>query len=118
VFPDPAHRSGLAAEHHLRDTYADVDGEIVMHEYIVAAKFDPGRRLDAVDVDARVLPWHECPGAVASAQRIVGATLDELATRVRAELRGATTCTHLNSTLRTLADVCALDTYITGTNSR
>jgi hypothetical protein len=99
----------LRAEHHLRDTYADVDGEIVMHEYLVHATFDEERRLADVDVDARVLPWHECPGAVPSAQRLIGVTLDELAARAREELKGATTCTHLNSTLRTLADVDALD---------
>jgi hypothetical protein len=100
--------SAQHAEHHLRDTYADADGEIVMHEYLVEVAFDRDRRLTSIDVDARVLPWNECPGAVASAQRMVGATLDELAARVRAELRGATTCTHLNSTLRTLADIDAL----------
>ena len=35
-------------------------------------------------------------------------TLDDLAARVHAELKGPTTCTHLNSTLRTLADVHTL----------
>ncbi len=108
VFPDPADSSALCAEHHLRDTYADVDGEIVMHEYVVAATFDRDRCVESVEVDVRVLPWRECPGAAVSAQRIVGMTLDDLAARVRAELKGPTTCTHLNSTLRTLADVHAL----------
>ena len=45
---------------------------------------------------------------------MVGVTLDELAARVREELKGATTCTHLNSTLRTLADLNALDHYRQG----
>jgi hypothetical protein len=99
----------LHAEHHLRDTYADVDGEIVMHEYLVHATVDRDHRLVSIEVDARVLPWEECPGAVASAQRMVGESLDRLAARVREELTGVTTCTHLNSTLRTLADVHALE---------
>jgi hypothetical protein len=104
-----ANGDALHAEHHLRDTYSDVDGEIVMHEYLVRAVFDRDRRLVSVDVDARVLPWEECPGALASAQRMVGESLDQLAARVREELKGVTTCTHLNSTLRTLADVRALE---------
>ncbi len=108
AFPDPDDPAALHAEHHLRDTYADEQGEIVMHEYVVVARFDRDRRLTSVDVDARVLPWSACPGAVMSAQGIVGASLNELAARVRADLRGVTTCTHLNSTLRTLADVQAL----------
>ena len=99
----------LLVEHHFRDTYADTDAEQVMHEYLVDATFDGTRRLTELRVDARVLPWHECPGAVASAQRIVGVALDDIAARVRAELAGASTCTHLNSTLRALADVRALE---------
>jgi hypothetical protein len=103
----------ITAEHHFRDSYAAVDGETVMHEYLVRAAIGEHRELVAVEVDARVLPWYECPGAVPSAQRMLGATLDELPARVRAELKGATTCTHLNSTLRTLADVGTLDRYRT-----
>jgi len=99
---------GLRVEHHFRDTYADTDTEQVMHEYLVDATFDAERRLTSLTVDARVLPWRECPGAVASAQRIVGVTLDEIAEQVRTELAGATTCTHLNSSLRALADVRSL----------
>jgi hypothetical protein len=50
----------------------------------------------------------ECPGAVASAGRLVGMRLAELRTWVRREMTGASTCTHLNDTLRSLADVSAL----------
>ncbi len=100
---------GLQVEHHLRDSYADADTEQVMHEYLVEATFDDERRLATLRVDPRVLPWRECPGAVASAQHIVGVALDEIAAEVRKELAGATTCTHLDSTLRALADVRALE---------
>jgi hypothetical protein len=104
---------GLEVEHHFRDSYAGTDTEQVMHEYLVDATFDDHRRLVALRVDPRVLPWNECPGAVASAQRIVGVALDEIATEVRKELTGATTCTHLNSTLRALADVRAHELPLT-----
>jgi hypothetical protein len=100
---------GLQVEHHFRDSYADVDTEQVMHEYLVDARFDDARRLAMLRVDPRVLPWRECPGAVASAQRVVGVALDNIAAQVHSDLAGATTCTHLNSTLRALADVRALE---------
>ena len=104
-----ADRELLHVEHHFRDSYAHVDGEQVMHEYLVGAVFDDVRRLVTINVDARVLPWYECPGATVTAQRLVGVPLDEIAARVASEFAGATTCTHLNSTLRTLADGHALD---------
>jgi hypothetical protein len=100
--------AGLHAEHHLRDSYADTDAEYVMHEYLVGATFGAGGTLESIDVDARVLPWRECPGAVATAQRLVGVQLGEMAARVTADFKGVQTCTHLNSTLRTLADVQTL----------
>lgn len=79
-----------------------------MHEYVVRAVVDRRRRLAPVEVEPRVLPWRERPGAVASAQRLVGVSVDEIPARVRRDLVGTTTCTHLNSTLRCLADVGAL----------
>ena len=107
-----AHGDWLHVEHHFRDSYADFGTEQVMHEYLVHATFDDERRLATLRVDPRVLPWHECPGAVASAQRIVGVALDDIEAQVRKELAGATTCTHLNSTLRALADVRALEVIL------
>jgi hypothetical protein len=105
-----AARSGdaIVVNAYFRDSHAGADGETVMHEYIVAARFDAAARLAAVDVEARTLPWRECPGAVASAQLMVGVSLAELTERVRADLVGPTTCTHLTSTMRCLADVAAL----------
>jgi hypothetical protein len=88
---------------HFRDSFAAADGETVMHEYLVDATIDERDVLVGIDVQPRVLPWYECPAAITSAQHLVGLALDEIATRVRTQLTGATTCTHLNSTLRFLA---------------
>jgi hypothetical protein len=99
---------GFVAESHFRDSHTGDEGETVMHEYLVSARFDEQRRLAAVDVSPLVLPWQECPGAVASAQQLVGVGLGELVQRVRLDLVGPTTCTHLTSTMRSLADVAAL----------
>jgi hypothetical protein len=59
-----------------------------------------------------VLPFRAGPGAVHSAAQRVGASRDDIADRVRADLRGRSTCTHLNSTLRCLADVGPLLTAL------
>ena len=89
-----------------RDTYMRGDGqETIIHEYTLTATVDAARgeilRAEAV---AHVLPWQECPGAIDSALRIAGMTLGDLHFRVRHELTGTTTCTHLNDLLRSVAD--------------
>lgn len=93
-----------------RDSYVGVDGtETIIHEYTLdaSADADTGIILSSKAVP-RVLPWQECPGAVASATQILGMRLDELGIRVRQELFGTSTCTHLNDLLRSLADAAAL----------
>jgi hypothetical protein len=93
-----------------RDSYADGSGlETVVHEYTVRATVNP-RTLHIVDCDAFAgeLPYPECPGAAASAKRLVGMPSVELRPSVLAELTGPSTCTHLNDALRSLEDVGAL----------
>lgn len=100
--------STLLLRSHFRDS-ARTDGpEEVLHEYAVEAEVGADDRIARVDVDPRVLPWQACPGAVASGQRVVGVALDELPRMIRAELVGTSTCTHLNSSLRALADARSL----------
>ncbi len=62
--------------------------------------------------EAHVLPWQECPQAVGSSDRIPGMTLEEIRARVRAELTGVGTCTHLNDVFRSLADLGAMATHL------
>ncbi|MDT7569754.1 MAG: hypothetical protein QOG76_8378 [Pseudonocardiales bacterium] len=99
-----------------RDTYVRTDGvETIIHEYTLSATVDADSGL-IVDSSAtpRVLPWQECPGAVASAERITGMTLRELHFRVRQKLFGTSTCTHLNDLLRSVADAEALIDRVRG----
>lgn len=102
----------LVTESHLRDSYRAPDGheveEMVLHEYLVRSLVGADRRFAAIEVDPRTLPWRECVGGAPSAQALVGVSLDAVAARARTELVGPTTCTHLTSTLRALADVAAL----------
>ena len=95
---------------HFRDSHVDGEGvETIVHEYTVAGSLDTSTRtITAVDASVQVLPWQECPGAIASAARVAGMTLAELRARVRGEFVGTSTCTHLNDTLRALADLDAL----------
>jgi hypothetical protein len=105
--PDPG---TFRVDVHFRDSHMDEDGaESVVHEYSVSGRVDVAEgRVVELAAEARVLPWMECPGAVASAGRLVGMRLAELRTWVRREMTGASTCTHLNDTLRSLGDVSAL----------
>jgi hypothetical protein len=95
---------------HFRDSHVDAEGvETVLHEYSVDGSVDAveGRVVDMV-ARAHVLPWTECPGALASAGRLAGMSLAGLRSQVRRELTGTSTCTHLNDMLRSLSDVPVL----------
>lgn len=111
VWPEGAETSGSAKfEAHFRDTHMDDDlVETIVHEYTVAGTVDTRTRtITSVNAEVRVLPWQECPGAIGSAVRVNGMGLAELRDRVRGEFVGTSTCTHLNDTLRALADLDAL----------
>jgi hypothetical protein len=97
-------------EAHFRDSHVSDDGEeTIVHEYLVTGLVDAGSRtLVTVDATARVLPYSECPGALGSAGQVVGWSLDQLRRTVHRELVGTSSCTHLNDTLRSLADLDVL----------
>jgi hypothetical protein len=83
--------------------------ETVIHEYGIEVRVDRStRRVASIAATAHVLPGPECPSAVASAQRLVGMSIDEIRAHVRDEFRGTTTCTHLNDALRSIGDLSAL----------
>jgi hypothetical protein len=102
--------SALRVSAMFRDTHVDPAGdETVLHEYELDVEVESEtmtvRRCVAT---ARTLPWPECPAAVASARRLEGHAVEDLRTLVRTDLRGTSTCTHLNDLLRSLGDVAAL----------
>jgi len=97
----------IVVDSSFRDSYMEqTEIETAVHEYDLAltAGIDDGV-IHTVEVRARVLPGPDCPGAVASAQQVVGQPLASLRAFVRAEMQGDTICTHLNDQLRSLADV-------------
>lgn len=89
-----------------RDSYVRSDGlETIIHEYEVRGAFDrETARITSMEAIPHVLPWQECPGAAGSAAGTTGMTLSELHSRVRHELSGTSTCTHLNDLYRSLGD--------------
>ena len=102
---DLAHVEGFFRDSHV----ASDRTERVVHEYTLRATVDiPTRSFRSCTADFGSLPWPECPGALASAGRLAGVSVDGLRRRVRDEFTGVGTCTHLNDTLRALEDVSAL----------
>jgi hypothetical protein len=95
---------------HFRDSYRDEHGtETVLHEYLVDGWLEEGARtIGGAQAEARVLPWIECPAAIASAERLAGRSLGELRREVRTEFVGTSTCTHLNDMFRFLSDLLPL----------
>ncbi|RDH77219.1 DUF2889 domain-containing protein [Mycolicibacterium moriokaense] len=95
---------------HFRDSHVDGDGvETIVHEYTVEGSVDASTRtIASISAQVRVLPWQECPGAIGSAARTTGMRLSQVRERVRGEFVGTSTCTHLNDTLRAIADLDAL----------
>jgi Protein of unknown function (DUF2889) len=100
----------LAVDVHFRDSHLAADAaEDILHEYTLQATVDPKTLVVlGCEAQARTLPWPECPNALASAGRIAGEPIASLRTKVHADFRGTTTCTHLNDVLRSLAGISAL----------
>ncbi|MEP7221720.1 MAG: DUF2889 domain-containing protein [Novosphingobium sp.] len=88
-------------------------GRVALHEYTVRAALDPVTGvITALVPEPHVLPFHECPGAVANAMKLVGTPVGDMRDAVLANLRGAHGCTHLNDALRSMAEVPALLGYL------
>ena len=99
----------LTMDVHFRDSHLGADGlEDVLHEYSLAVDLDADLTVLRSEATVRVLPWPECPGAIASAGRVVGQPVTALRRLVTSELKGTSTCTHLNDVLRSVAGASAL----------
>jgi Protein of unknown function (DUF2889) len=84
-----------------------------VHEYQVAVTVEPaGMMVTSLEAIPRILPYRECPGAVANIQRLVGRPVADFRQDVLDTLPGILGCTHLNDVLRALADVPILATHL------
>jgi hypothetical protein len=91
----------------LRDSHVDDAGiERCVHEYEVRATVARDTMVvEDIEATPHALPWIECPLAAASAPALRGERLSQVASRVRTEFTGTSTCTHLNTVLTSLGDV-------------
>ena len=84
-------------------------GRVAVHEYLLEATADARTgELLSLEADARILPFMECPSAMLTARRLIGAKLADLRTVVLETLPRTNGCTHLNDALRALAEVPVL----------
>jgi hypothetical protein len=104
----------IAIEAAFQDSAAKPDGtRTALHEYQLSAIADPkSLRLLSIGATPRVLPFGECPGAVANISRLLDSELPQLRQTVIDQLRGTLGCTHLNDALRALAEVPALVNHL------
>jgi hypothetical protein len=98
------------ADAHFRDVCQATESKaVVVHEYSVSLVIDPdSTEVLALSATAHVLPWAECPGALASAREAIGHPLADLHGKLGGALTGTSSCTHLNDTLRSLGHVDGL----------
>jgi hypothetical protein len=96
-----------------RDSYADPDGlSRALHEWtvrtVLAGSGQGGSgdaRFGEFAVEAGRLPWVECPVAGLSAHRLEGHAIADVEQMIGSGFAGISTCTHLNDTLRGLAEL-------------
>ncbi len=94
-------------------TLPDEEMRAGIHEYRAKAIVDPQDwTLRSVAVDPRVLPYAECRGASPNAEIMKGARLTDMREAVLDSLKGTAGCTHLNDTLRSLAEVPQLARHL------
>lgn len=84
-------------------------GREAVHEYSLTATADRATMtLTSVTPRPHVLPYPECPAAVANVQQLLGCPLAELREFVLERLGRTAGCTHLNDALRALAEIPVL----------
>ncbi len=100
---------GYALDIFFRDSFVEPDGrQSVVHEYGITGTLDSHGVITSIVATPHVIPGPECPGAAASAQRIIGLPLSQVRAHVTTEFSGTSTCTHLNDMLRSLGAMSTL----------
>ncbi|MDP2014832.1 MAG: DUF2889 domain-containing protein [Actinomycetota bacterium] len=104
----------LHIEAFFQDSFTTPDGHReAVHEYVVSATANPVTgEVVSIGADPRVLPHYECPLATVAVSRMVGLPLREFRSTVNEKLPGIDGCTHMNDTLRSLAEVPVLVTHL------
>ncbi len=109
------HEDGIVhIETFFQDSYTTPDGHReAVHEYVVSATADSATgEVISIGADPRVLPHYECPLATLAVTRMVGQPLRGFRSSVNEQLPGIDGCTHMNDTLRSLAEVPMLIAHL------
>jgi len=86
---------------------------IAVHEYTVVARVNAKTGIvTAIEAIPQVLPFQECPMAIIAVTRLVGQKVRDFRTVVNELLPGTDGCTHMNDTLRSLAEVPVLAQHL------
>lgn len=81
-------------------------GREAVHEYHLTCRADVSSGLvTSLVPEPRVLPFRECPLAIAGVSGLVGTPIADLRSTVLDRLKGTAGCTHLNDAVRALAYV-------------
>lgn len=81
-------------------------GREAVHEYHITCRADASSMLvTSLVAEPRVLPFRECPLAIAGVSGLVGTPMSDLRSTVLDRLKGTAGCTHLNDAARALAFV-------------
>jgi len=93
-----------------QDSASTPDGHrVAVHEYGLYVEIDRASgAVSLISATPHVLPFDECPAAVANVHLLIGTPAHQLRDTVLLVLRRTLGCTHLNDALRSLADVPAL----------
>lgn len=84
-------------------------GRMAVHEYLVSATVDRATMtMRNLDADPRILPFGYCPAATLNTGRILGTKVADLRQTVLRQFPKVEGCTHLNDTMRALAEVPVL----------
>ncbi|HEY6868224.1 MAG TPA: DUF2889 domain-containing protein [Novosphingobium sp.] len=100
----------ICADTHFQDSAPLPDGtRLAVHEYLVNVKIDPGSMtVSRAAADPRILPFSYCPAASLGIDRLVGLSVGSLRKTVIERFARTQGCTHLNDTMRSLAEVAQL----------
>jgi len=104
---------------HFQDSAAlGSGGRRAVHEYLLTARADRGSAtLRAISADPRILPFDVCPTAIFNIDRMIGTPLTDLRRMVVERLPRTDGCTHLNDTIRSLAEVPQLAAALAGSTA-
>ena len=100
----------LMVETHFQDSGSVPAGgdRFAIHEYLLQARIDADGLVRTIDTTPGTLPYASCRAAPANNEVLIGTPVHRLREVVLEKLKRTAGCTHLNDTLRSLAETTVL----------